>query len=365
MKLILYFIKEEDLGNIISNSSKYSNSHERGLINTFLAEMDGFQDRENVFVLGATNSENDLDSAALRPGRFDKTIHVPLPDLKGREDIFKLYIDKIKMPVAPEVSAQKLAKMTPGFSGAEIENMVNIAIIDAVDKDSEEITKEEFGEARDRVVLGIKRRIKKKNIRSLLQTAIHEAGHTLVCYKDKICRNGIHKVSILQRGDHTGKTSTMHDDLQGTREEFISMIDMSLGGLVSEELYFGGHKMTTGCGNDLSRATNLAKAMVKQYAMDTQFGYMVVDSNMMVGHKISGETRNMMDVSVSTLLNQRSKVVRTILESNIADLKKLAQKLVEYEELSKEDIEKILTGKEDEIGKNDKKREFSLEAIAL
>ena len=182
--------------------------------------MDGFKAREHIFVMGATNSEKDLDKAALRPGRFDKILHVPVPDKKGRKDIFEHYLKKILMPVKEEVSSDLLSKMTPGFTGAEIENMVNTAIISAVDFDKQFISKQDFEDARDRVVLGIKRRIKNSsvNVRSLLQTAVHEAGHTLVCYKDKICNKGIHKVTIVPRGETKGKTSTLLDDILSNLE---------------------------------------------------------------------------------------------------------------------------------------------------
>ena len=319
--------------------------------------------------MGATNSEKDLDKAALRPGRFDKIIHVPVPDKNGRKDIFDLYLNRIKMPMNKDISSEILSKMTPGFTGAEIENMVNTAIISAVDYDKQFISRQDFEDARDRVVLGIKRRLKNStvNVRSLLQTAIHEAGHTLVCYKDKICNKGIHKVTVIPRGESKGKTSTLLDDMEGTKEEFLSMIDMSLAGLIAEELYFGTEKVGVGCGNDLSRATNLAKRMVKQYAMDNKFGYMVVEDDYIVSHRISGDTRNELDVSVANILKQRSFLVKENLKESITDLKTLAQKLVEYEELNRSDIEKILTGREvdENEDKREKKRTVRIEGIAL
>ncbi len=330
--------------------------------------MDGFKQRDHIFVMGATNSEKDLDKAALRPGRFDKVIIVPIPDKNGRKDIFDLYLNKIKMPIL-DISSDLLSKMTPGFTGAEIENMVNTAIISAVDHEKTVISKEDFEDARDRVVLGIKRKIKQSstNVRSLLQTAIHEAGHTLICYKDKICNKGIHKVTIIPRGESKGKTATLLEDMEGTREEFLSMIDMSLAGRIAEEIYFGHEKVGVGCGNDLSRATALAKRMVKQYAMDKKFGYMVVEDDYKVSHRISGDTRNDLDYAVSNILHQRTSLIKESLNSNIMDLKTLAQKLVEYEELSRSDIEKILTGQDvdEEQNKKEKKRNFSMEGFAI
>ena len=272
------------------------------------------------------------------------------------------------MPVKEEVSSDLLSKMTPGFTGAEIENMVNTAIISAVDFDKQFISKQDFEDARDRVVLGIKRRIKNSsvNVRSLLQTAVHEAGHTLVCYKDKICNKGIHKVTIVPRGETKGKTSTLLDDMEGTKEEFLSMIDMSLAGLIAEELYFGSEKVGVGCGSDLSRATSLAKNMVKHYAMDNKFGYMVVEDEYVVSHRISSDTRNDLDVAIANILKQRSTLVKQNLQDSITDLKTLAQMLIEYEELNRSDIENIMNGKDvGDDDKREKKRNVRIEAIAL
>jgi ATP-dependent metalloprotease len=342
--------------------SKQSQSSERSVVNTFLAQMDGFRPRDHIFVLGATNSESGLDQAALRPGRFDKIIYVPMPDKKGREDIFRLYLDKIKLPFTEDVTASKLATMSPGFSGAEIESMVNYAVVDAVDNDRPILSLSEFDNARDRLVLGIKKRFKSSaNMRSLLQQAIHEAGHSLICYKDKLCRNNIHKVSIAQRGNTKGITSTLPDEVEGTKEEFLSKIDMTLGGILAEEIYFGQNKVSVGCGNDLNRSSELARAMVMRYAMENKYGYMVVkEEGYTVEHRISAETRDEIDSSVVNIVNQRTNLVREILNENVSDLRNLAQKLVEYEELSKEDIGNILAGKE--INREMRRKDFNIYA---
>lgn len=307
--------------------------------------MDGFKPREYIFVLGATNASKNLDPAALRPGRFDKLIHVPLPDKKGRVDIFDLYLKKIKLPVI-NITSDILSKMTPGFTGAEIENMVNMAVIQAVDTEKPILTKEEFEDARDRVILGIKRKSKTTNVKSTLQTAIHEAGHALVCYNNIICRKGIHKVTIATRGNSKGATSTLLDDMQGTREEFVAMIDMALAGLLAEEIYFENtDKVGSGCGKDYSRATSLAKSMVTKYAMDTKFGYMVVEDDYNV-HKISGTTRNTMDNAVNVILKSRHAFVKDVLINNVSKLKTLSQQLILHEELNKEQLFKIMNGEE-------------------
>jgi len=252
--------------------------------------------------------------------------------------------------------------MTPGFTGAEIENMVNIGVINAVEKNQGEISKIDFEEARDRVVLGIKKRVSKKNIKGLIQTAIHEAGHTIVCYKHADCNKKLHKVSIIPRGTKKGVTSTLSDDnFQGTKEEFSTLIDMSLGGFIAEELYFGKDKTSIGCGNDLSRATSLAKGMVQKYAMNKDFGYMVVEDKGEVQHKIADSTRNYLDTAAEQIIQESNERVSKLIKENMADLKNLAQKLAEYEELSKEDLDAILKLKSHELPR-ERKREIDMDA---
>jgi cell division protease FtsH len=264
-----------------------------------------------------------------------------------------------------DISSKTLAQMTPGFTGAEIENMVNIGIINAVEKNQGEIEKSDFEEARDRVVMGIKKRVPKKNIKGLIQTAIHEAGHAIVCYKHIECNKKLHKVSIIPRGTRKGTTSTLADDnFQGTKEEFSTMIDMSLGGFIAEELYFGKDKTSTGCGNDLSRATGLAKGMVTKYAMNKIFGYMVVEDKGEVSHKISDSTRNELDTAAEQIIQESNSRVTKLIQDNIDDLKNLAQKLVEYEELSKEDLDAIIRDKSDELPR-DKKRRVDMKTSTL
>ena len=331
-------------------SGKYSSSNDRSLINTFLSEMDGFKQREYVFVLGATNSEKDLDSASIRPGRFDKLINVPLPDSKGREEIFNYYMNKIQLKISDDVSSQYLSKLTPGFSGAEIENLVNHAIIEAVDKDLDPMTKDVFEEARDRVLTGIKRKINKLTLNKLIQTAVHESGHALTCYLDPICRENIHKISIIPRGSNASKSySLSNDSIQGTKEEMYSFIDKSLGGLFAEEIFFQDKsKVSTGCGGgDLDRATNLAKSMIKNYGMKgTEFGLQVInDSNYKVDHKISEQTRDKLDSVVLSLINERSVIVKSKLSENSDKLKLLAKNLIQYEELTKADLDLLFDGK--------------------
>jgi ATP-dependent metalloprotease len=345
-------------------SGKYTTSSDRGVINTFLAEMDGFKKREYVFVMGATNFDN-LDPAALRPGRFDKVIHVPIPDTTGRKDIFDLYLKRIKLKIHENIDSQILSKMTPGFTGAEIENMVNHAVIQSVDKDSLEITKVEFEEARDRIMLGLKRKSGFKTNKQLLYSAVHEAGHTLVCYLNPLCKDNIYKVNVTPRGTGKGKLSTLFDDREGNKNELLTMIDLSLGGVIAEELYFGIEKVSEGCGNDLHKAVGLANSMVKTYGMNKDdWGYMVVNEDVVVDHRISGNTRDNLDTASQKIIETSSKRVRSILNENINKLKDLAQMLCVYEELTKEDIDHIMKGTFD-VNSKERKREMNIQTFAL
>jgi cell division protease FtsH len=268
------------------------------------------------------------------------------------------------MQLKEDIDTQVLSKMTPGFTGAEIANMVNHAVISAVDKDSVILTKKEFEDARDRIILGLIKKSGFKTEKQLLYSAIHEAGHTLVCYLNPLCKDSIFKVSVIPRGSNSkGKTSTLSEDREGTKEEFLTMIDMALGGVLAEEIYFGSEKVTTGCGNDLSRAAGLARSMVKKYGMNSSdWGYMVVDDGMEIDHRIGSNTRDSLDTASQKIVESSEKRVRYILTENLNRLKDLAQKLCEYEELNKEEIDSILSGKtfEKESEKKNAKRSFSI-----
>lgn len=353
---------------IIFTFSNQTTSEDRSIINTFLAEIDGFTGNEHIFVLGATNDMNNLDSAALRPGRFDKIIHVPKPDKKGREEIFNIYLKKIKLKLDENVTSSDLSQLTPGFTGAEIENMVNLAIITAVDKEEKIVTKTTFEEARDRIILGLKYKYRKpKNLRYLLQRAVHEAGHTLICFKHKICRDNLHKVTIVPRGDSEGRTSYIvnEEDMQGTKEELTTFIDVAIGGILAEEIYFGEAKVSVGCGYDLNRATSLATSMVRKYGMSSlDSGYMVIQGGHF-SHKISGSTRNVVDNASLNMVNKASVKVKDILNENISQLKTLTQSLLEYEELDKKDVENIIANKPLEDDKKRKVRSIDIATINI
>ena len=205
----IIFIDEID--SLLSKSRRYAKEHSsnRSTINQILAEMDGFTSSENIIVIGATNHEGELDPAAVRPGRFDKKIHVPKPDLTGRKDILKLYLDKIK--ISKDISLDKLGKMTPGFTGADLENLVNTAISEAVHNNQNEAAMKDFENARDRILMGIERKSVHVTDRDRMLTAIHEAGHVIAWYYTKASRK-LYKATIITRGGVQGSTFTLPDE---------------------------------------------------------------------------------------------------------------------------------------------------------
>lgn len=202
--------------------------------------MDGFEKTDNIMVIGATNHEDILDPAAVRPGRFDKKIHVPLPDVNGREAIFDLYLGKIAK--AAEVSSKKLAQMSPGFSGAEIENLVNTAITEAVHKYKEMADLSDFEYARDRIMMGIERKKLSMSDKDRLNTAIHEAGHAIACYFTPGAKK-LYKATIVARGGSLGATYMVPDEsdsLAINKEKVLANIDVAMGGHIAEKLFLGG-----------------------------------------------------------------------------------------------------------------------------
>lgn len=238
---------------MLAASRRFGNEHSssRATINQVLTELDGFEKNEGVLVIGATNHKDSLDPAAVRPGRFDMSIHVPAPDVNGRADIFKLYLEKIA--VSDKIDAKKLATMTPGFTGAEIENLVNTAITEAVHREKEEADLDDFEYARDRIMMGIERKKLSQTEKERLNTAIHEAGHTVACYHTEHASK-LYKATIVARGGSLGATYMIpneSDSISMTKEKVKAQIDVAMGGHCAEELYIGNDRVTTGCGSDL------------------------------------------------------------------------------------------------------------------
>lgn len=262
-KPCIIFIDEIDT--LLSASRRYGSEHSssRGTINAMLTEMDGFDPTDQIVVIGATNHKDSLDPAAVRPGRFDKKIDVPAPDIKGRTDIFEIYLDKITK--SDDIQAKKLAEMTPGFTGAEIENLVNTAITEAVHRGKELADLSDFEYARDRIMMGIERKKLSMTEKERLNTSIHESGHAVTCFYTEGA-NKLYKATIVARGGSLGATFMVpneSDSLSLTKEKVLARIDVAMGGHVAEELFIGDKFVTTGCGSDLDNATKLAYMAVR------------------------------------------------------------------------------------------------------
>ncbi|CAL8070813.1 unnamed protein product [Calicophoron daubneyi] len=309
-------------------------------INQLLAEMDGFQSSENIIVLGATNQVKDLDKALLRPGRFDVQIHVSPPTFEGRVALFQLYLSKVR--VGPDVDVQKLAHGTVGYTGADIQNLVNQAAISAGLNNDVAVTMKHLWETRDRLMLGLARR-RPLDERTNEISAYHEAGHALVA----LLTPGsipLHQVSIIPRGDSGGYTSFLPDkDLSfHTRSQILAELDSLMGGRVGEELAFGPENITTGASHDFMQATLLAEKMVLHFGFSSNLGPRVVDPR---ESQLSPARRELIDKEVDKLLNDSLARTRTILASHSKEHKILAEALLHYESLTKQEVMDVLAGR--------------------
>jgi cell division protease FtsH len=317
-------------------------------LNQLLVEMDGFESNEGVIIVAATNRPDVLDPALLRPGRFDRQVVVPIPDVGGRQKILEIYGKKTKM--AAQVDYEVLARGTPGFTGADLENLVNEAALMAARQGAKEINLELLEKAKDKIMMGAERRSmiiteKEKEI-----TAYHEAGHALVAYLLPDT-DPIHKVTIIPRGRALGLTMQLPMDEKYTHSKgFLkNSLCILFGGRVAENLIF--NEITTGAGNDLERATALARKMVCEWGMSDELGpltYGKKEEQIFLGREIaqhrdfSEETARQIDLAVKDIILEASQKVETILEENTDILKRMADDLLEKETIVLEDIEQIL-----------------------
>jgi len=308
-------------------------------INQLLSEMDGFMSNEGVIVLGATNRSEDLDKALLRPGRFDTQVTVPKPDIKGRREILTLYLSKIKHD--DSVDLEKLAKMTTGFSGADLQNMVNTAAIRAAVDGKDWVSMREFEYSHDKHVLGTDWTSRIRQKEDLEYTAYHEAGHTLVAYFTPKA-DPIHKVTIVAKGPTGGHTAFLPKDSGlRTKSQYYARIDTSMGGLAAEELIFGKDNVTGGASSDLKDATNTATMMVKSLGMCEKIGLRVVESD-----EMAPGTTELMDVEIAKILNDSYKRATNILKTHRRELDLLSEALLQYETLDADDIRTIVEYKQ-------------------
>lgn len=317
-------------------------------INQLLTEMDGFRQNEGVIVLGATNRRDDLDKALLRPGRFDVEVQVPVPDLAGRKEILQLYLGKVKL--APDVSLDVLARGTTGFTGADLENVVNQAALRAAIDAAPAVSMRYLENARDKVLMGPERKSRIPDEEANLITAYHEGGHALVAHYSKEA-HPLHKVTIIPRGPSLGHTAYIpeKEHYHVTKAQMMATMDTLMGGRAAEELVFGTEKITSGASSDLKQATALATNMVKEWGMSEKVGVRTFDedrSSLIVVNELAPNTAEVIDTEIKRLLHESYERAKAILKTHQKEHKLLAEALLKYETLDAEDVKQLLCGKD-------------------
>jgi len=336
------------------------NDEREQTLNQMLVEMDGFEGRDGVIIIAATNRPDVLDPALLRPGRFDRQVMVSNPDLKGREAILKIHMKKIKY--APDIDSHVIARGTPGFSGADLANLVNEAALLAARKDKKVVTMQEMEEAKDKVMMGPERKSMVMDDEEKELTAYHEAGHAIVGLKLP-ASDPIHKATIVPRGRALGMVMRLpeKDRLSVTREKMKADLAVAMGGRVAEEIIFGYEKVTSGASSDIKYATNMARNMVTAWGLSDKIGPIYHgDSNhepflgmeMSQGKHTSEDTAKIIDEEVKHFVNEAYSHATKILTDFNEELHKLAKALLEYGTLTGEEIKKLL--KEGDIGRSAK-----------
>ncbi len=326
------------------------NDEREQTLNQLLVEMDGFDTNEGVIIIAATNRPDVLDPALLRPGRFDRQVVVSLPDIIGREKILKVHSKKISM--APDVNLRTIARGTPGFSGADLANLVNEAALLAARKNKRIVTYLEFEEAKDKVMMGAERRSMVMTEDEKKLTAYHEAGHAIVTINEKAAYP-IHKATIIPRGRALGMVMQLpeKDEVSQTREQLHAQMAIAMGGRVAEELIFGDDKVTTGAVSDIEQATKRARAMVMRAGLSKELGPIAYGENeeeVFLGRSVarqqnmSEETARKVDAEIKKFVEKGYERARKVLTEKIDDLHKLAKALLTYETLSGSEIENIV-----------------------
>jgi cell division protease FtsH len=324
------------------------NDEREQTLNQLLVEMDGFSGNEGIIVIAATNRADVLDKALLRPGRFDRQVQVGLPDIKGREQILKVHGNKV--PLAEDVNITDLARGTPGFSGAELANLINEGALFAARKNQRQVTMNDLDKARDKMLMGAEKRTMVMSRDDLLMTAYHEAGHAIVGRKVPE-HDPVYKVSIMPRGGALGITMFLpeRDQYSANKDKLESQIASLFGGRVAEALIYGKNKVTTGASNDIMRATQLARNMVTKWGLSERLGPMDYGDNEggYMGPQakpMSEQMSNMIDEEIRLVIDTNYQRAENILKENIEILHNMAHALLEWETIDKFQIELLLQG---------------------
>jgi cell division protease FtsH len=328
------------------------NDEREQTLNQLLVEMDGFEANDGVILIAATNRPDVLDPALLRPGRFDRQVVVPNPDVMGREKILKVHMRKV--PLAADVDARIIARGTPGFSGADLANLVNEAALLAARRGKRVVAMSEFEAAKDKVLMGAERRSMVMSEKEKETTAYHEGGHALVALRAP-GHDPLHKVTIIPRGRALGVTMSLPEkDRYGfSRHEIEAKLAMMFGGRVAEELIYGPENVTTGAADDIRQATNLARRMVTEWGMSDKLGrlrYSENEEEVFLGHSVtqrknvSDATAKIIDDEIRRIVDEAELSARRILTENINELHAIAKALLEYETLSGDEIKALIRG---------------------
>ncbi len=327
------------------------NDEREQTLNQLLVEMDGFEGTTGVIVIAATNRPDVLDPALLRPGRFDRQVVVPLPDIRGREQILLVHMRKV--PVAPDVKAEIIARGTPGFSGADLANLVNEAALFAARKSKRLVDMDDFERAKDKIIMGAERRSMVMPEEERRNTAFHESGHAVVA-KLLPKTDPVHKVTIIPRGRALGVTMQLpeQDRYSMDRDRLLSTITVLFGGRIAEEIFMG--QMTTGASNDFERATALARSMVTQWGMSDAMGPMVYGENegevflgrSITTHKnVSEVTMQKVDAEIRKIIDEQYGLAKKLILDNRDKVEAMAKALLELETIDAEQIQDIMDGR--------------------
>jgi cell division protease FtsH len=321
-------------------------------LNQLLVEMDGFEGHEGTIVIAATNRPDVLDPALLRPGRFDRQVVVPLPDIRGREQILKVHMKKV--PIADDVVPSIIARGTPGFSGADLANLVNEAALFSARGNNTKVSMVEFEKAKDKIMMGAERKSMVMSEDEKKLTAYHESGHAIV---GRLVpeHDPVHKVTIIPRGRALGVTMFLPEDdrYSNTKQRLESQICTLYGGRIAEELIFGKDKVTTGASSDIERATEIAKNMVTKWGLSDKMGpmsYSDEDGEVFLGHSVtqhktmSDDTAKQIDSEVRKLINKSYDAATKMINDNMDKLHAMSEALLMYETIDKDQIDDIMSG---------------------
>ncbi|KUR75997.1 ATP-dependent zinc metalloprotease FtsH [Novosphingobium sp. FSW06-99] len=346
----IVFIDEIDaVGRHRGHGLGNSNDEREQTLNQLLVEMDGFEANEGIIIIAATNRPDVLDPALLRPGRFDRQVVVPIPDIEGREKILGVHMKKV--PLAPDVNPRVIARGTPGFSGADLANLVNEAALLAARRNKRLVAMQEFEDAKDKVMMGAERRSMVMTDDEKKMTAYHEAGHAIVSVNEP-ASDPIHKATIIPRGRALGMVMRLpeRDSYSYHRDKMLANLSVSMGGRVAEELIFGHDKVSSGASSDIQYATSLARNMVMRWGMSEKLGPLLYeesqDGYLGMGTSqrtmMSDETAKVIDSEIRKLVDDAHARAQTILKEQQDKLHLLAEAMLEYETLTGEEIRKLI-----------------------